>query len=226
MAGALWYDYMIARPAVEDAYARIAQLNSDFNTKSGKSFMTNLDVQKELQRSPIESFAEGGYFIEVYGWRAGLPVKSHKYFAVYTNGSPKMFLKHYMTELDLDELRSLPLDSSASTPVPDENAPLPVLEGVSMPRPGRMKKTSPGAETDDSIKTDSAIPKDPGSTEDASAPKDANSQKDESSAARGQADAGKGSEGTESKGTRPETEVEKPTPASDPATKNGDQGGS
>lgn len=108
MLGALWYDRYVARPAVEDAYARIAKLNSDINSQAGKAYMTDKDVQNELKRKPIDQFTTGNYMVEVYGWRAGLPMKSHKYYAVYEDGTPYVFLKHYMNVLDMDELKSLP----------------------------------------------------------------------------------------------------------------------
>ena len=118
MLFALWYDYKVARPAVEDAYARIGKLNADINSQAGNKYMTNVDVRNELKRSPIRTFSEGGYLVEVYGWRAGLPIKSHEYYAVYTDDKPNIFLKHYTTELDMDELKALPLIVPA-----DPNAP-------------------------------------------------------------------------------------------------------
>lgn len=114
MLGALWYDYKVARPAVENAYSRIALLNTEINSRSGKQYMTNQDVQKELKRAPMETFTtDGGYMVEVYGWRSGLPTKTHKYYAVYTQDTPYIFLKHYMTEILMDELKNLPLVSES-----------------------------------------------------------------------------------------------------------------
>ena len=84
MLGALWYDRKVARPAVEDAYNRIAKLNGEMNSKAGHTFMTNKDVQSELKRTPIEILRQDGYLIEVYGWRAGLPTRTHNYYAVYS----------------------------------------------------------------------------------------------------------------------------------------------
>lgn len=117
MLGALWYDRKVARPAVEDAYARIAKLNNKINGSSGKAYMTDKEVHDELKRKPIDQFKTGPYLVEVYGWRAGLPLKTHKYYAVYGNGKPLVFLKHYMNELDMKELEDLPLM------VADGNAP-------------------------------------------------------------------------------------------------------
>jgi hypothetical protein len=108
MLGALWYDRKVARPAVEDAYARIAKLNGDINSKPGHHFMTNQDVQNELKRSPIDILRQDGYLIEVYGWRAGLPTRTHNYYAVYSDEQPPIFLKHYMNFLDKEELKTMP----------------------------------------------------------------------------------------------------------------------
>lgn len=105
MVGALWYDYKVARPAVDSAYARIGKLNEEVNSNSGRTYMTEKDVQAELARAPSETFTEDRYFVEVYSWRAGLPIKTHNYYAVYTKGPPHIFLMHYPNELDRSELR-------------------------------------------------------------------------------------------------------------------------
>jgi hypothetical protein len=105
MLGALWYDYKVARPAVENAYQRIAKLNQTVNETAGHKYMTEKEVQQELQRQPIETFSENGYFIEVYGWRAGVPTRHHKYFAVYTEGAPHIFQTHAMNEFDRELIR-------------------------------------------------------------------------------------------------------------------------
>src|SRR5687767_12606325 len=81
MLGALWYDYQVARPAVENAYEKIKALNEKVNGAAGQNYMTEKDVQQELQRTPIRTFSENGYYVEVYGWRAGVPTRHHEYFA-------------------------------------------------------------------------------------------------------------------------------------------------
>jgi hypothetical protein len=113
---ALWYDYKVARPAVEDAYARIGQLNTDINSRGGKKYMTNQDVQNELKRAPIDTFTKNGYMVEVYGWRSGLPTKTHKYYAVYQDGMPFIFLKHYQNVMEMDELKDLVSDAPQEAP--------------------------------------------------------------------------------------------------------------
>lgn len=134
MLGALWYDYSIARPAVKDAYQRIAQLNQSVNGSGNKTYMTEKDVQKELNRQPIDSFREQGYFVEVYGWRSGLPIKTHNYYAVYTDTSPRIFMTHSMNQFD-PELIAKPAMQAA----PEEDN----VE-VAVPRPGNLT-LPPGA---------------------------------------------------------------------------------
>ena len=140
MLFALWYDYKVARPAVEDAYARIGKLNADINSLAGKKYMTNEDVRNELKRSPIRTFSEGGYLVEVYAWRAGLPIKSHEYYAVYTADKPNIFLKHYTTQIDMDELKSLPLIIPADPNAPTGNL---VVETGGPPSPSTPGKLNP-----------------------------------------------------------------------------------
>ncbi len=149
MAGALWYDYKVARPAVENAYARITQLNSDVNSRAGRKYLTNKDVQNELKRAPIETFSEGGYFVEVYGWRAGLPIKTHNYYAVYTDGAPYVFLKHYMTKIEMDELRPLlvpPGPGAESTEIVTATS-VPPGPGFGAGKKGKGKKANPDSES-------------------------------------------------------------------------------
>jgi hypothetical protein len=119
MLAALWYDYKVARPAVEDAYERIARLNSEINSRPGKMFMTNKDVQNELKRTPIRQFSEGGYMVEVYGWRSGLPTNTHNYYAVYVDAAPYIFLKHYMNKLEKTELAPLVSEGEVNTDMSD-----------------------------------------------------------------------------------------------------------
>lgn len=109
MGGALWYDRMVARPAVEKAYAQISRLNEDVNATAGRKYLTKTDIQNALGRAPIETFSENGYLVEVYGWRAGLPIKTHNYYAVYTDAAPHIFQMHYMNELDRTDIARPPI---------------------------------------------------------------------------------------------------------------------
>jgi hypothetical protein len=91
-------------------------------------------VQKELGRVPIDSYTHGDYRVEVYGWRAGLPTKTHKYFAVYTPNAPYIFLRHYMNVLDTGELQVAPVVPN------DPNTTDAVASSESPPEPGEGKK--------------------------------------------------------------------------------------
>jgi len=84
---ALWYDYRVARVKVETAYEKILALNTtSVNAGVGNAAMTNLDVQETLGCLPSETYPEGLYTVEVYRWTAGLPFKTHNYYAVYLKG--------------------------------------------------------------------------------------------------------------------------------------------
>jgi hypothetical protein len=115
LLGALWYDRMVARAAVVDAYAAVSELNSEMLSSSGHQFTTNLDVQKRLGKAPSSTYTDGGYLVEVYQWQAGVPFKTHKYFAVYTEEPPHVFLKHYAHSFDPQELKGIPLVKSPTS---------------------------------------------------------------------------------------------------------------
>lgn len=118
LLAALWYDYKVARPSVEDAYLRISELNERVNATSGRKYVVSSDVQNELKRQPAETYDMGGYHVEEYHWRAGLPIRKHKYIAVYTSGSPTIFLKHYKFVMEPSELTAVPLIAT----IPDEDS--------------------------------------------------------------------------------------------------------
>jgi hypothetical protein len=107
LLGALWYDYKIARPKVEFAYEAVGKVNSEYNAYAGKKYLTEKEVQTILNRQPASFIDHGTYHVEVYSWRSGLPIRSHNYYAVYSAGTPLVFLKHYKYELPMEELRTL-----------------------------------------------------------------------------------------------------------------------
>lgn len=92
---ALAYDYAVARPAVNDAYDRIAEQSTKVNADSTKTF-TNADVRALIGKEPSRSFDDAnGDKVEVYSWRAGFPTKTHDLFAVYkTNNNQLLFHRH------------------------------------------------------------------------------------------------------------------------------------
>lgn len=132
MLGALWYDRKIARPNVQSAYDRIETLNDEINLKKGHEVLTNKEVQAALNRPPSRVFSIGGYHVEVYSWRAGLPIKTHDYYAVFAG---KLFLKHYKFELPTEELTG----TSAYITPPDPSMQSDQLPGGPISeRPGSM----------------------------------------------------------------------------------------
>jgi len=119
---ALWYDYKVARPAVEQAYQRIAAMNHEINSAATHRLMTSVDVQTALGRSPSKTFISGDYTVEAYRWNAGLPIeldglsgdespsiglKTHDYYAVYRKTGPEFALvTHFKFGLDLERVAS------------------------------------------------------------------------------------------------------------------------
>ena len=106
MLVALWYDHKVARPSVERAWADVAALNDEINADSGNRITTSADIQKKLSRQPAKVLkSHPPYVIEVYSWMAGLPFRTHNYYAVYTPaGGQLRFVTHFMYELPPGEL--------------------------------------------------------------------------------------------------------------------------
>ena len=81
--GAMGYDRYVARPAVEAAYAAILAENGKTYTTPGKT-LTNKDVQKLIGKTPAKTLTDSdGNTVEIYQWRAGLPIRTHDLFAIY-----------------------------------------------------------------------------------------------------------------------------------------------
>lgn len=115
---ALWYDYKVARPAVEQAYEQVTLKNSDVNATADFHRMTSVDVQQTLNRAPSETFLHGKFTVEAYRWSAGMPIevrglsgdkspgiglKTHAYYAVYRKEGPDLaFVTHFKFDLDHD----------------------------------------------------------------------------------------------------------------------------
>lgn len=135
---ALWYDYKVARPAVEQAYERIAATNDEINSAAEHRRMTSVDVQTVLNRSPNATFVSGHYTVEAYRWRAGMPIefrgfngndspgiglKTHDYYAVYRKDGPELaFVTHFKFDLDADELAEKPIVSMPGDDAADDEA--------------------------------------------------------------------------------------------------------
>lgn len=164
LLGALWYDYKVARPGVERAFDSIAKLNEELNSQPGRKYVTNKEVQEKLHRSPVQSFQEGPYQVEVYSWRAGLPIRSHNYYAVYSAGTPLVFLKHYKFELPMEELEVMPMTSHALEVDPDSLPGEPTgFSGIGE-APRRQR---PDTDTDGGEKSSASEQKSSGETSDA-----------------------------------------------------------
>jgi len=104
-AFALWYDYQVARPAVDRAYEQVAAANLEINRSRQHGRMTNVDVQSTLGRAPSETFVSGLFTVEAYRWNAGMPMKTHDYYAVYSKIGPELaFVAHFKFDLDTDSL--------------------------------------------------------------------------------------------------------------------------
>ncbi|MDA1050435.1 MAG: EF-hand domain-containing protein [Planctomycetota bacterium] len=135
---ALWYDYKVARPAVDKAYDQIAALNEEINAAIEHRRMTSVDVQNALGRKPSETFVTGRYTVEAYRWSAGMPIeirglsgdespgiglKTHDYYAVYRkDGSELAFATHFKFDLETDELTDKPVHVAAGDDASGEGA--------------------------------------------------------------------------------------------------------
>jgi hypothetical protein len=83
MLGALGYDYLVARPALDNAYDKIVDENTRINADPTR-FMTNGDLHKLIGKSPSRSFTDkSGEFVEMFEWPGGLVLKTHKLYAYY-----------------------------------------------------------------------------------------------------------------------------------------------
>ena len=102
---AVWYDYKIARPGVDNAFDIVGHINHRINRSPSMPAMRSTDVQQALGFTPSYTINKGSYVIEVYAWTAGLPFRSHDYYAVYKGqGTNPIFMRHYKFLLPIDEL--------------------------------------------------------------------------------------------------------------------------
>ena len=80
---AMGYDLYVARPAVAAAYRAILAENGKAYATPGKKF-TNKDVQKLIGKTPAKTMTNAdGNTVEVYQWRAGIPIRTYDLFAIY-----------------------------------------------------------------------------------------------------------------------------------------------
>lgn len=79
----LLYDFAVARPAVEEAYAVLTKTNAEFNIARRHRAMGVADVRDLIGREPSRTFEDRELHVEVYSWRSGLPFRTHDLFVVY-----------------------------------------------------------------------------------------------------------------------------------------------
>ncbi len=120
------WDFLVARPGVEQAYAKVEEANIAMNSSVQRVALTNADVEQLLGREPSETFQKDGKTIDVYTWQAGIPLefngsddrssgigrKTHDYYAVYVKRGPDLiFQTHFKFKLDFLAL-NMPISAS------------------------------------------------------------------------------------------------------------------
>ncbi len=81
VAAAFAYDRLVAKPAVDQALAKIDEL-----TETGYFEKTNQDVQEVVAKPPAKQWKPGGrqdVIVETYQWRRGLPFLTYDIHVVY-----------------------------------------------------------------------------------------------------------------------------------------------
>ncbi len=170
---ALLYDYTVARVKVDDAYNRIAKLNDDLNFSSEKRAMTSGDIQQTLGRKPDSLVDHSPYKVEEYGYRSGLLIPKHKYYAVYMEGAGKsegklLFVKQFKFVLPPEELTVAQpnLDDAG-----DSSAPEGMMSGAAPGAP-------PGGGTGPFPPGSSSSPHPPSAADDSANPADGSKDKE------------------------------------------------
>ncbi len=117
MLFAWWYDWKVARVRVESAFESVEALNKQQNAAASGA-TTSVEVQETLHRKPSRTMKVGEYDVEVYSWIAGLPFRTHDYFAVYSQVNGKSILAtHFKFTLPKEELQ-VKVRRSPVKPVP------------------------------------------------------------------------------------------------------------
>lgn len=122
---AMGYDRYVARPAVTAAYAAILAENGQVYTTPGKT-LTNKDVQKLIGKTPAKILTdEDGNTVEIYQWRAGLPIRTHDLFAIYAPKDGSLIFREAGTgnyEELLEESANLSKETTLIIPTKEELA--------------------------------------------------------------------------------------------------------
>ncbi|TWT71796.1 EF-hand domain-containing protein [Crateriforma conspicua] len=94
LLAALGYDYKVARPQVDEAFAKVESKAIEFGRKPDQ-FLSNDIVQSTLGFAPMDTFMEGSRKVEVYGFQSGLPLRKHKMYVTYKPFEGRdMYLSH------------------------------------------------------------------------------------------------------------------------------------
>lgn len=97
----LMYDRRVARPGVEKAYDDLISLVEKTNRNVQESVNPE-DVRAVVGRAPVSNFDDGEDFVEVFAWRSGLPIRTHKLYAVYKEQhGQKVFYRHAKFKYDM-----------------------------------------------------------------------------------------------------------------------------
>ena len=122
---AMGYDQYVARPAVTAAYAAILAENGKVYTTPGKT-LTNKDVQKLIGKTPAKTLTdEDGNTVEIYQWRAGLPIRTHDLFAIYAPKDGSLMFREAGTgnyEEILEESANLSKETTLIIPTQEQLA--------------------------------------------------------------------------------------------------------
>lgn len=92
MIVALAYDYGVARPAVEEAYALVDEKSLEFENDPNR-VLTRGTVGELLGRPADETIENGTSTVDVYQWTSGLLFKKHDLYVSYkrTGGNDVFF---------------------------------------------------------------------------------------------------------------------------------------
>jgi hypothetical protein len=101
VVGLMGYDFMIAKPATEQAYKDVEQLSNERNakgvTKEGKidaQLLKPADIQAKLNKKPSSTKQEKDYYVEYYWW-GGMPHRNYISVLYYGTGENLRFNTHY-----------------------------------------------------------------------------------------------------------------------------------
>ena len=84
--------------------------------------LTNADIRELIGKQPSATFRdENGDTVEVYKWRAGMPVRTYDLFAVFReNGGRLLFYRHAMGKYETGN-EILQIASESPSQIPSEN---------------------------------------------------------------------------------------------------------